>query len=216
MKIFDMCVSYPVPVKLCRVMQIDETYSFKSDDSKYVCMLLDYDAQLIRLPQVRARIQQCLTQFISVHLPLQSADIRSGCCRIKYHHLLSCPVPVPGIGPDPQKFTLMLEETYSFKSDDSKYVCMLLDYDAQSPVDVLPSRKKEYLAAYFRKFPRSERDRVEFHGEGIVFTIGAVAVFAFVTPGVVDESAFAVCKLHGPEKVCCRGAAAPGGFLSRY
>ncbi|WP_438600109.1 transposase family protein [Faecalibaculum rodentium] len=37
MKIFDMCVSYPVPVKLCRVMQIDETYSFKSDDSKYVC-----------------------------------------------------------------------------------------------------------------------------------------------------------------------------------
>lgn len=72
MKIFDMCVSYPVPVKLCRVMQIDETYSFKSDDSKYVCMLLDYDAQ--------------------------------------------------------------------------------------SPVDVLPSRKKEYLAAYFRKFPRSERE----------------------------------------------------------
>lgn len=37
-------------------------------------------------------------------------------------------------------------------------------------------------------------DPLSFHGEGIVFSIGAVAVFAFVTPGVVDESAFAVCK----------------------
>ena len=57
---------------------------------------------------------------------------------------------------------LQLDETYSFKSDDSRYVCMLLDYDRQIPVDVLPSRRKEYLAGYFRQFPRSEREKVEY------------------------------------------------------
>lgn len=104
MKIFDMCVSYPVPVKLCRVMQIDETYSFKSDDSKYVCMLLDYDAQ--------------------------------------------------------------------------------------SPVDVLPSRKKEYLAAYFRKFPRSERDRVEYISSDMYRPYREIAATFF------PKAIFAVDRFH--------------------
>lgn len=42
--IFDEHVSVPRATKLPRVLQLDETYSFKSKDSRYVCMLLDYDA----------------------------------------------------------------------------------------------------------------------------------------------------------------------------
>lgn len=40
---------------------------------------------------------------------------------------------------------IQLDETYSFRSEDSKYVCMILDYKAQKPVDVLPSRLKKFL-----------------------------------------------------------------------
>ena len=104
MKIFDMCVSYPVPTRLCRVMQIDETYSFKPHDSKYVCMLLDYDTQ--------------------------------------------------------------------------------------SPVNVLPSRKKEYLAAYFRKFPRNERGKVEYISSDIYRPYREIAATFF------PRAVFAVDRVH--------------------
>ena len=37
------------------------------------------------------------------------------------------------------------DEVYAFKSEKSKYVCVLLDFKKQIPVDVLPNRKKEYI-----------------------------------------------------------------------
>lgn len=57
---------------------------------------------------------------------------------------------------------MQIDETYSFRSENSKYVCMLLDYDTQRPVDVLPSRKKADLITYFKTFPRSERSKVRY------------------------------------------------------
>ena len=48
------------------------------------------------------------------------------------------------------------DEVYAFKSEKSKYVCVLLDFKKQIPVDVLPNRKKEYLLNYFQKIPLEE------------------------------------------------------------
>ena len=57
---------------------------------------------------------------------------------------------------------LQIDETYSFKSTESKYVCMLLDYDSQKAVDLLPTRKKADLLEYFGGFPAAERAKVKF------------------------------------------------------
>lgn len=53
------------------------------------------------------------------------------------------------------------DEVYAFKSKHSKYVCVLLDFEGQTPIDVLPSRRMDYLKDYFSKIPREERERVE-------------------------------------------------------
>lgn len=54
------------------------------------------------------------------------------------------------------------DEVYAFRSKNSKYVCVLLDYISQSPVDLLPSRQKAYLIDYFHNIPLEERKAVEF------------------------------------------------------
>lgn len=54
------------------------------------------------------------------------------------------------------------DEVYAFKSDKSKYVCVLLDFKNQVPIDILPSRKKEDLLNYLRKIPLKERNKVKY------------------------------------------------------
>lgn len=54
------------------------------------------------------------------------------------------------------------DEVYAFRSKDSKYVCVLLDYLSQKPIDVLPSRQKQYLIDYFYKIPLEERKKVKY------------------------------------------------------
>lgn len=54
-----------------------------------------------------------------------------------------------------------IDETYAFKSKISKYVCVLLDFDTQKPIDILPSRRYDYLLSYFMQIPREERLNVE-------------------------------------------------------
>ena len=49
-----------------------------------------------------------------------------------------------------------------FKSEKSKYVCVLLDFKKQIPVDILPNRKKEFLLNYFQKIPLEERKKVKY------------------------------------------------------
>lgn len=57
---------------------------------------------------------------------------------------------------------LCFDETYAFKSSDSDYVCVLLDYTDKKIVDVLPSRRKRYLCDYFFNIPLKERENVKF------------------------------------------------------
>jgi len=55
------------------------------------------------------------------------------------------------------------DETYAFhhKGEDSKYVFVILDFITLDPVDILPSRRKDYLTNYFSRIPKEERDKVK-------------------------------------------------------
>lgn len=55
------------------------------------------------------------------------------------------------------------DECYAFHHKDykSKYVCMFLDYQRGSPIDILPSRRSDFLIDYLYKIPKEERDRVK-------------------------------------------------------
>ena len=56
---------------------------------------------------------------------------------------------------------LNIDEVYAFKSKSSKYVCVLLDFETQEPIDILPERKYEYLSRYFGNIPLEERKGVK-------------------------------------------------------
>ncbi|HZJ86872.1 MAG TPA: ISL3 family transposase [Erysipelothrix sp.] len=56
---------------------------------------------------------------------------------------------------------ICIDEVYAFKSRNSKYVCVLLDYRSQEVIDLLPSRRLEYLRPYFRNIPIEERRNVK-------------------------------------------------------
>ena len=55
------------------------------------------------------------------------------------------------------------DEAYAFhhQGEKSKYVFTILDYQSQTPVDILPSRRQEYLISYFTKIPAEERKKSE-------------------------------------------------------
>lgn len=56
---------------------------------------------------------------------------------------------------------ILIDEVYGFKSDDSNYVCVLLDFKTHDIIDILPSRKKADLINYFTLIPREERENVK-------------------------------------------------------
>lgn len=57
---------------------------------------------------------------------------------------------------------LALDEVYAFKSHDSNYVCVIVDYLDKKIVDVLPSRRKYDLLNYFMLIPKEERNKVKY------------------------------------------------------
>lgn len=58
---------------------------------------------------------------------------------------------------------ICMDECYAFHSldENSKYVCMMIDFENGNPIDLLPSRRKEYLIKYFRSIPYEERCNVK-------------------------------------------------------
>lgn len=59
---------------------------------------------------------------------------------------------------------LSTDENYAFYSQEirSKYVCILIDQQNGRPIDILPSRRYDYLDKYYSKIPLYEKERVEF------------------------------------------------------
>lgn len=83
---------------------------------------------------------------------------------------------------------ICIDEVYAFKSKDSKYVCVLLDYLTQEVIDVLPSRRKQFLSDYLYKIPLEERKKVEFVSFDMWDTYRSVAKTYFPhSKGVVDH-----------------------------
>lgn len=64
------------------------------------------------------------------------------------------------IGRKPLPKFLCIDEVYAFRSQKSKYVCVLLDYKNKTPIDILPSRIYEDLARFFSAIPKEEREKV--------------------------------------------------------
>ena len=56
-----------------------------------------------------------------------------------------------------------IDENYAYHSNDvdSNYICVLMDYDSKKIIDILPSRRLDYLSNYFRNIPKSERENVK-------------------------------------------------------
>ena len=85
---------------------------------------------------------------------------------------------------------LCLDETYAFKSHDSPYICVLLDYTNQKIVDVLPSRKKHDLITYFTSIPRDERLKVK------VVSFDMWETYRIVSQIVFPNAVCAVDRFH--------------------
>jgi len=58
---------------------------------------------------------------------------------------------------------LEIDEVYAFKHKElgSKYVCVMYDFVNKKPVDLLPSRTKKCLTAFFKEIPLKERENVQ-------------------------------------------------------
>ena len=74
---------------------------------------------------------------------------------------------------------LCVDEVYSFKKEDSKYVCMFVNFETGDPIDVLPSRRKEVLLEYFMSIPQKERENVLLVGMDMWDTYRDVAKAVF-------------------------------------
>ena len=56
---------------------------------------------------------------------------------------------------------ICIDEVYAFSSSKGDYVCVLLDFNSQNVIDLLPSRRKYDLMNYLSLIPREERLNVK-------------------------------------------------------
>lgn len=83
---------------------------------------------------------------------------------------------------------ICFDETYAFKSDDSDYIMVLLDYTDKKIIDVLPSRRKRYLSDYFFKIPIKEREKVKYCSYDMWETYRSISKQMFPNSvGIVDK-----------------------------
>lgn len=78
---------------------------------------------------------------------------------------------------------MCIDENYCFRSDKSKYACVLVDFETGEPVDILPSRHMDDLLAYFRNIPLEERRNVKVVGIDMWKTYRSVV--KYVLPNAV-------------------------------
>lgn len=56
---------------------------------------------------------------------------------------------------------ILIDEVHAVDDPSSKYACVIMDYVTQDIIDILPTRRKDYLIKYFTLIPREEREKVE-------------------------------------------------------
>ena len=57
---------------------------------------------------------------------------------------------------------LCIDEYHFETSKDSKYICVLIDYETRTVFDIIKSRQKAYLEEYFNRFNSKELERVKY------------------------------------------------------
>ncbi len=57
---------------------------------------------------------------------------------------------------------LCIDEFYFSKNNSFKFCCILIDYEKHKVIDIIESRKIDFLCQYFDNIPLQERDRVKF------------------------------------------------------
>lgn len=85
---------------------------------------------------------------------------------------------------------ICMDEVYAFKSKNSSYVCVLLDYLSKNVIDLLPSRKKYDLANYFGLIDRNERLNVK------IVSIDMWETYRIITKQYFPKAVCAVDKFH--------------------
>ena len=85
---------------------------------------------------------------------------------------------------------LALDEVYAFKSHDSDYVCVIMDYLDKKIVDVLPSRRKYDLLNYFMLIPLEERKKVKY------VSFDMWETYRIITKQYFPKAVCAVDKFH--------------------
>ncbi len=85
---------------------------------------------------------------------------------------------------------ICIDEVYAFKSKRSNYVCVLLDYQNQKIIDLLPDRKKYSLLNYFTLIPRKEREIVK------VVSTDMWETYRIVSKRVFPNAVVACDKFH--------------------
>lgn len=89
---------------------------------------------------------------------------------------------------------LLIDEVYSFQSEHTGYVCVLLDGRTLEPVDVLPSRRKDVLIQYFSQYSLEERRKVKYFCSDMYDTYQEVAKALF-PDAIVAVDRFHVAQL---------------------
>ena len=89
----------------------------------------------------------------------------------------------------PLSEVLSVDEFKNLSFGKGKYACLILNYQTGEIVDVLPSRRLDYLQYYFNKIPKEEKENVKFlisdmydgykHLHGCVFPKSVLVVYAF-------------------------------------
>lgn len=91
---------------------------------------------------------------------------------------------------------ISIDECYAFKHHSDKYVCVLLDFKTNKPIDILNSRRKEVLDNYFRSIDPQERKNVKAVSFDMYDAYRSAAYQFFENCiGIVDR--FHLCQEYG-------------------
>ena len=87
---------------------------------------------------------------------------------------------------------ICLDECYAFhhKGENSKYVLTILDYNTNTPIDILPSRKSEYMESYFMAIPEEERKKVR------VIATDMYKPFRYIAKNIFAHSLHCIDRFH--------------------
>lgn len=104
-----------------------------------------------------ATVYNCLNELRNPHLTFKDVAAMNGLSPQSVMRIFDSHVKIPR---RPLPEFLLIDEVYAGTGNSSSYICVLIDYMTQMVVDILPSRKKDDLEAYFMLIPREERMKV--------------------------------------------------------